>query len=142
MSLNFNDEYQVRINIPELITDVLDCERHLERNLNLIGFTKCHIFGKIMTIFFKPPRNFTDEYVLKQIDMTLKEMSIIFVKAVIRHYVSNATRTVIAGAAGGIVGGIAGAALAALAEKALFGWKDMCECKHGNFNELIITSLD
>ncbi len=141
LALKFDEEYKVTIDVSQFIVKSLDCERYLKDNLNLPGFTKCHVTGRIIEIFFKPPRQITDEYVLQQIDLTLKEIGIIFVKAVIRHYVSNAVRTLVASAAGGVIAGVAGALAGALVEKVLFGWEDVCKCEHGDFGELIITSF-
>ncbi len=142
------EKYQVKIEFQTIINDTLNCEQFISTNLDLPGFAKCKVYGKIVQIFFNPPFELTDDYIFEQIEITLKEIGLEFFTAVLRQYVGNAVRTLVASATGGILGSRAGAVGAlvgllagAAVEKALFDWKNVCECYHDELGRLVINRL-
>lgn len=148
MQLAHNEKYQLKITLDQFVTynKIFGCEQYITSNLNIIGIAKCHIYGTVLEIIFNPTSEITDEYIFGIIEDTLKEISVSFVKAVIRQYVGNAARTVAAsvtggavGARGGAVGLILGLVAGAVIEKALFDWKPLCECTRNKFGSLIVT---
>ena len=145
MIIRPNNKYQLKVELENFLINKLDCEKYLADNLDLPGFVKCYAFGKFVEIVFHPPDEITDEYVFEQVRTTLREIGIEFVKAILRQYVGNFARTLVASATGGAVGLRAGPAgalvvllVGALIEKTLFDWKDMCECTYDEFDNLLI----
>jgi len=150
MILDANYKYQIKIELENYPTNTFSkqCETHLYNNLDLPGFVKCHVAGKLIEIIFHPPQEITDKYVFETIEETLQEIGVAFLKSTLRLYVGNAARTLVASLTGGALGSRAGAAGAvlgliggALIEKVLFDWKNMCECSHDETGNLIITEL-
>lgn len=143
-----NEKYQISVELDEFLSGLVasECEQRLENNLDFLSNLSCHAYGKIIKIIFNPPAEVTDEYVFNLIEETLLESSLTFVRAVIRMYVGNAARTIAAsvtggaiGSRGGAVGALIGLIAGAAIEKALFDWKDVCECGHDEFGQLVIT---
>ena len=147
MILAPNNRYQLKVDLANTIQDQLNCEQFISDTINFSGFVKCKVVSKVIEIFFNPPEEINDEYIFAQIDSLLKEIGIVFLKATLRQYVGNLTRTAVASAAGGALGaraGPIGALLGVLAgatvEKALFDWKDLCGCTHDEVGNLNITN--
>lgn len=147
MHLVYDEKYQLKISLNEFLTQsqIFECEREIESNLDFLGIAKCHIYGKALEIIFNPPEEITDEYIFNTINQILMNIGLSFTKAVIRQFVGNAARTLTAsatggalGARGGILGAIVGAVLGAAVEKAIFDWKSICECECDEFGSLII----
>ena len=142
------EKYQVKAELVAFLNDALNCEQYVSQNLDLPGFVKCKAFGQVIEIIFNPTEEVTEEYIFDQIEITLQEIGLEFFKAVLRQYVGNAARTLVASAAGGALGSRAGAVGAlvgllagAAVEKALFDWKNVCECYHDELGRLVINRL-
>lgn len=142
----YDKKYQLKISLNELLVQnqISECEKQIESNLDFLGITKCHIYGKALEIIFNPPEKITDDYIFNTINQVLLGIGLSFTRAIIRQYVGNAARTLTASATGGALGsrgGIWGAIICALAgaaiEKALFDWKPICECEHDKFGSLV-----
>lgn len=145
MLVQRSNKYQVKIEIKDFLTDVLDCEERFASNLDPIGFVKCKILGKIIEIVIEPPNEITEEYLFSLVEETLEEIGSGFVKATLRLFVGNAARTLVASATGGALGSKAGPVGVliglvggAVIEKALFDWKDLCQCTHDEFGYPVI----
>ena len=143
-----NSKYQARIELEAFLQNPLDCEQHLSSTLDLPGFVKCKATSKIIEIVFNPPTEVDEEYIFREIDNLLQDIGIVFLRATIRQFVGNLVRTVVASATGGALGsraGPAGALIGLLAgaaiEKALFDWKDICECTRDEYGNLSMIDL-
>lgn len=144
-----SNKYQVKIEIKDFLTDVLDCEERFASNLDFTGFVECKVLGKIIEIIIEPPNEITDEYLFGLIEETLEEIGSGFVKVTLRSFVGNAVRTLVASATGGALGSKAGPiglliglVGGAVIEKALFDWKDLCQCTHDEFGRPIIQYFE
>lgn len=151
MYLVQENKYQIKIELEQFLSNTLanECQDRLAANLDFLDNLVCHVAGKFIEIIFNPPSEITDECLFEIIEETLKAATLTFAKAVLRQYVGNAARTLVASAAGGAlgskvgpVGALVGLLAGAVVEKALFDWKNVCECTHDDFGTLIITSLE
>lgn len=148
MALLAYNKYQARIELENFLQNQLDCEQYLNSTLDLPGFVKCKATSKIIEIVFNPPIEVNEEYIFQEIDALLKDIGIVFLRATIRQFVGNLARTAVASATGGALGsraGPAGVLLGLLAgaaiEKALFDWKDICECTRDEYGNLSMIDL-
>lgn len=145
MQLAENHKYQVKIELTNLLSkeEFLRCEPFLT-DLNLPGFATCKFLGKFLEIIFYPPKQIDDEFVLRIIHSTLKQIKLEYTRAVLRQYVGSALKTLTGSAVGGAlgsragpIGAVVGIILGAVVEKALFDWKDLCDCcpdQYGNYS--------
>lgn len=150
MYLVQENKYQIKIELEQFLSHTLanECQDRLLANLNFLDNLTCHTVGKFIEIIFNPPSEITDEYLFKIIEETLKAATLTFTKAVLRQYVGNAVRTLAAsvtggtlGSKGGAVGVLLGAIGGAIIEKALFDWKDICECTCDEYGNLSMIDL-
>jgi len=151
MYLVQENKYQIKIELEQFLSNTLanECQDRLAANLDFLDNLVCHAAGKFIEIIFNPPSEITDEYLFEIIEETLKTATLTFAKAVLRQYVGNAARTLAAsvtggtlGSKGGAVGVLLGVIGGAIIEKALFDWKNLCECKHDEFGNLVFTQFE
>ena len=146
--LDGNNRFKAFITPQEIIQDPFECEKFLTTRLDLPGFVKCKVTSQIIEVALNPPDKIDESYIFAQIDTLLQEIGIILIRATIKQFVANAARTLTASILGGALGsraGPAGALLGLLAgaaiEKALFDWKDVCECTRDEYGNLSMIDL-
>lgn len=141
-----NYKYQVRAELTRISNkdEILNCQPFLD-NLDLPGFTSCKFIGKFLEIIFYPPDKIDDDFIFLTIESTLKQIGLEFIRAILRQYVGNAVKTLTGSAVGGALGSragpvgiLAGIVIGAVVEKALFDWKNLCECSHDEYGNLVI----
>jgi len=147
MNLVQENKYQIKVELERFVSNTLanECQNKLAVNLDFLDNLTCHTTSKFIEIIFNPPSQLTDEYLFEIIEETLRAATLTFVKAVLRQYVGNAARTLVASVTGGALGSkvgpvglLVGLIGGAVIEKALFDWKNLCQCEHDESGNLVI----
>lgn len=148
MYLEPNYKYKIKLELNEFLQDQLVCENYLSSTLDLSGFIKCKVISKTIEIIFNPSIEINEELILREIDLLLQQIGIVFIKAIIKQFSINLGRTLIAAATGsalgsraGPIGIVLGGAIAAYLERELLSWKDICYCKRDEFGNLTFNDL-